>query len=219
MSSNQPSPASYPSEAVRTAVSLVIFIHLFCVAIALTCSFSCSELGGKLVSLFFPYVRALHLDPNYLPVDRRIAALPPIAFHLTAGEGETRMHQWLLTSRSGDTWRFPDARWPWQHRGDRLARVAAYFSERLEADEVPAEIVKSLCNHVRSRLTDTELAGPIHVQCLRHQGSADARTFEVEGANVQVIYEADVWFSGSDESPTINVLKRVPRGQSAPPKE
>lgn len=217
MSTTKPASVQYPSETVRTVVSLLIFIHLFCMAIALSSCFSFSQLQGKLVELFFPYTRAIHGDPNYLPVDRRVAALPPVAFHLTDGEGETRMHQWLLTTPSGTTLRFPDQGWPRQHRADRLARLSAYFSERLESDEVPAEVVKAMCTHLLPQLTENDRNGAMHVRCIRHRGDEQPLSFDVDSVQVDVLYEADVWFDGPADAPTINVLKRVPRSQSAPP--
>lgn len=217
MSTNKLNSAQYPGETLRTFVSLLIFMHLFCVAMAMSSCFSFSQLQGKLVELFFPYTRAIHSEPNYLPVDRRVAALPPVPFHLTTGEGETRMHQWLLTTANGTTLRFPNQAWPRQHRADRLARLSAYFSERLESDEVPAEVVKAMCTYMLPQLTEDDRKGSIHVRCLRHRGEDEPLSFDVNNANVDVLYEADVWFDGPEDAPTINVLKRVPQTQSAPP--
>jgi len=82
-----------------TYVSLAIFVHLFCVFVVLSSNFSPSELQNRLVKVVSPYTKTLHLDPNFVP------------FHLMSSEGEQRLHQWLVTTSDGSTYRFPNSQY------------------------------------------------------------------------------------------------------------
>src|SRR5688572_11646112 len=53
--------------ALYSVISLVLFIHLFCVAVVLSSNFRRSTLQARLVSLFAPYTQLLHLDPDFTP--------------------------------------------------------------------------------------------------------------------------------------------------------
>src|SRR5207244_379167 len=56
---------------LRSVVSLLVCIHLFCVAIVLASNspgnYRRSPLQGRLVSIFAPYTRLLHFDPEFTP--------------------------------------------------------------------------------------------------------------------------------------------------------
>ena len=56
---------------LRSVVSLLVRIHLFCVAIVLASNspgnYRRSPLQGRLVSIFAPYTRLLHFDPEFTP--------------------------------------------------------------------------------------------------------------------------------------------------------
>src|SRR5947207_15031353 len=70
--SSKPAPANDNSQAVmRSVVSLLICVHLFCVAAVLASnspgSYRRSPLQGRLVSVFAPYTRLLHFDPEFTP--------------------------------------------------------------------------------------------------------------------------------------------------------
>src|SRR5438270_4455796 len=56
---------------LRSVVSLVLCIHLFCVAVVLAANspgnFRRSPLQGRLVSIFAAYTRLLHFDPEFTP--------------------------------------------------------------------------------------------------------------------------------------------------------
>ena len=55
------------SDASRSVISLVLFIHLFCVAVVLSSNFRRSPLQARLVSMFAPYTQLLHFDPDFTP--------------------------------------------------------------------------------------------------------------------------------------------------------
>src|SRR5438094_9442733 len=56
---------------LRSVLSLLICIHLFCVAVVLASNspgnFRRSPLQGRLVSIFAAYTRLLHFDPEFTP--------------------------------------------------------------------------------------------------------------------------------------------------------
>ena len=64
---SKPAGSSYSNQGLlRSVVSLLICIHLFCVAVVLAANspgnFRRSPLQGRLVSVFAPYTRLLHFD-------------------------------------------------------------------------------------------------------------------------------------------------------------
>src|SRR5438876_11324134 len=52
---------------LRSIVSLVLCIHLFCIAVVLASNFRRSPLQARLVSIFAPYTKLLHFDPEFTP--------------------------------------------------------------------------------------------------------------------------------------------------------
>src|SRR5262245_35899389 len=52
---------------LRSIVSLVLCIHLFCVAVVLASNFRRSRLQGRLVDIFAFYTKSLHFDPEFTP--------------------------------------------------------------------------------------------------------------------------------------------------------
>ena len=100
-----------------------------------------------------------------------------------------------------------------------LGQVAA-FHARLDIDEVPAEIVRSLARNFFTRVEQDAANQPIYVRCVQHVGESDPLTFDPSDndAEVNILYEADVLLDASNNGPpTVNVLKRTPISQSAPP--
>src|SRR5436309_8197918 len=52
---------------LRSIVSLILCIHLFCIAVVLASNFRRSPLQARLVSIFAPYTKLLHFDPEFTP--------------------------------------------------------------------------------------------------------------------------------------------------------
>ena len=195
-----------PSELLRTGVSLVIVIHLFCVLVVLSSNFSPSSLQERLVSILALYTKTLHLDPNFVP------------YHLTEGEGESRLHQWLVRAPDGKTYRFPDREWRGgfpHERMDMLARVAAFYAEA-EMDEVPAEFARGIAGFVISQSqADGHHGGQALVRCVQYVGDGTpAERDALDDTGVNVVYEATVWH---DSDGRLSVLKRSPEAEVAPP--
>src|SRR6185295_7157055 len=65
--SSQTSKSSDDGAIARSIISLLICIHLFCVAVVLGSNFRRSPLQARLVSIFAPYTKLLHFDPEFTP--------------------------------------------------------------------------------------------------------------------------------------------------------
>lgn len=93
-----------PSELVRSVVSLMLFMHLFCVFVALTANYAASDLQSRILSVLRFYTQTLNFDLNQTPyqlthaepidVDHRIEVLPaemdendPLAWFELSAEG------------------------------------------------------------------------------------------------------------------------------------
>ena len=195
-------PSVQPSEGVRTVASLMLFIHLFCVAVVLSSNFIPSPLQQKLVAVVSPYTKSLHLDPNFVP------------FQLTSGdEGFGQLHQWQVIENGKIIHQFPHL----QHkagfqrlRHDMYARVGGYYGidDALD-DEVPAAMANALAKYV---FTNRQGDGNrLLLRCVRYVEDPDSVS---DKDNVTNMYEADVWLTKSGQ---VNLLKRTEARRSAPP--
>jgi hypothetical protein len=112
-------------------LSLLLFFHLFCVAVALSGNHFPSALQIRLIDLFAPYLRSLNFDLNYTPYhltlgtiddqDHRIEVLP-------AGGDEQSAEAWLGVpdkARRGERYR----------RYQRLAAAMGFFGERQQNNQ------------------------------------------------------------------------------------
>ena len=195
-----------PNENQRTIVSLLLFMHLFCVITVLSSNYLPSPLQQRLVAIVAPYTKSLHLDPNFVP------------FQITSGEdGLGRLHQWQVIKDGRIIARFPDRQWKlaFQHqRQDMFARVGGYYAadESLD-DEVSATMARDLARHVLNQSSDNSR---LRVRCVRYLEDANPSDATIDGADPFVIYEADVWQS---DSGTMNVLKQTEQRRAAIPVE
>jgi hypothetical protein len=100
LATNEPPGPLSPS--IRSLISLLLLLHLFVVAIALSSNFAPSQLQARLLSFFSPYAQRLNLDLNFTPyqlthaslddVDQRIEVLPVEA-------ASDSKDQWVTTRR------------------------------------------------------------------------------------------------------------------------
>src|SRR5437868_6486591 len=68
MAISKPASSNDDSQAMlRSVVSLLVCIHLFCVAVVLASNFRRSPLQARLVSIFAAYTKLLHFDPEFTP--------------------------------------------------------------------------------------------------------------------------------------------------------
>lgn len=54
-----------PGDVTRNVVSLLLFIHLFCVAVALWGNFQRSAIESRLLEVLAPYLRPFNFDPDF----------------------------------------------------------------------------------------------------------------------------------------------------------
>ena len=142
--STSQSPAEMPSQGIRTTISFLLFVHFFCVTIALTGAFAASPLQARLARMMRPYTQFLAFDlnkstffapfsaPYYLTHGREFDVDHLIEVELVAADGaETRVL------------RLPEDEYPGGLAHDRRQTLAKLM--RLMApDEVDSEEVLSL---------------------------------------------------------------------------
>lgn len=151
----QPGPASI---AVRSTVNLLLFLHLFVVAVALSGNFAPSGLQRRLLEVFAPYTRTLNFDLNYTPyyltrgteadVDHRIEILP-------RGASEARAEDWLS---------LPDVGLRGGERYQRYQRLAATFAFLAADDTVAGQLAQAIGTHFSRR----ERTVPAQIRCRSH---------------------------------------------------
>ncbi len=148
------------NEAVRSVLSLLLVIHLFCIFMAVGTVLPTAPLHRRLVYILAPYVQLLNFDvdstPYYLThntnldVDHRIELLP-------RGADRSVADNWAVLPdvgfRGGERYR----------RFQRLAHVMAYFTQT-DQEAIPAIIAKAV---VQSYLSHTG-AAPAYVRCRGH---------------------------------------------------
>jgi hypothetical protein len=54
-------------DVLRSVLSILIFVHLFCVAVVLSSNLRRSALQNRLVSIFAVYTQLLDFDPDFTP--------------------------------------------------------------------------------------------------------------------------------------------------------
>ena len=206
---------------LRSVLSLVICIHLFCVAVVLAANFRRSPLQGKLVSIFSGYTKLLHLDPEFTP------------YYYTLGRTSDD-DTWLVIDlypsadlpvaqqQSAKTVRLPEGGSNWfddRKRAFQLAKLLATNAEPgNENDDFTGEIARSVGGWAM-RTTDNHRAV---VRCVRRMSQPLDLAMLNPGfppdrpsdqAYDSTVYEADVW---TDEDGQVQLLKRASRMEVAP---
>ena len=198
-----------PNESTRTYVSLLLFMHLFCVAIVLSGNHFPSRLQAKLAKTLSIYTKTLHLDPGFA------------SFELTDGErGLMQLHQWQIVElgdseqTDGDVvLQIPhskNAAWInggfQKTRGEMYTRLAAFYASTENTDdEVCAAMARDLAaHHFASDHTATETAEPgtkrLLIRC-------------VSLLDDEAIYEVDAW---QTKAGNLQILKRMEARRTAP---
>lgn len=221
MPASQPEQPAGVSDTLRSIISLVLFIHLFCLAVVLGSNFRRSELQARLVSVFAPYTQLLHFDPNFTP------------YYFTLGRSSDD-DTWLAIDLYADanlpvsdqplvqTVKLHEGASPWlgnRRRSFQLAQMlAASADSESENDDITSEIAKP----VGVWLIRATKNGRAVVRCMRRMSQpydlatltpgfpADQPTGAAYDAT---LYEADVWI---DEDGNPQVQKRVSRAEAAP---
>ena len=197
-------------ETTRTIISLLLFMHCFCVVTVLSGGFVRSPLEQRMVRVLAPYTQSFNLDPSA----RR--------FDLTQGTEEYDDHviEVSLPQRpDAPLVRLPDVGWsgsPGYQRCQRLASALAFAAHR-EDDGVGGAYARAIGARVMVEYDVSRVVvrcRPIRAQAmdgLRDETASRAGAGP-DSANSPV-YEADVWTA---EDGTIQVLKRVAPREVAP---
>lgn len=161
---SKPSPPIAWSPETRTWVSLLLFVHLFALAVAVTSYTRPSNLQRRLHEVFQPYLRNLHLTalPNSYPYAR---------FHL-GHAGETDVDFRVEVTPRGTTdpataFELPDA--PLQplvrlRRYQALANAAGTLGSGELGDAVPSILPKTIAAYALRQLGAQ--GGEISIQAL-----------------------------------------------------
>jgi hypothetical protein len=220
-SESKAAPSDGSPDVLRSILSILIFAHLFCVAVVLSSNLRRSALQSRLVKIFAGYTQLLDFDPDFTPYyytfgrdidgDARLvidlyadADLPvtaqPLVKTVTLPEGGSN---WL-----GD-----------RRRYFSLARIMALNSQpENENDELTSEIAKAVGGRVmrennakRSVVRCIQrLTQPLDLSLLNPGFPPDNPT---DARYDQMPYEADVWI---DEDNLVQVIKRASRAEVAP---
>jgi hypothetical protein len=206
---------------LRSVISLVLFIHLFCVAVVLSSNFRRSRLQARLVSLFAPYTQLLCFDPDFTP------------YYFTLGRSSDD-DTWLAIDLYADATqpvsgqpiaksvRLHDGTSVWlgnRRRAMQLAQmVAAHADPETENDDLTSAIARPVgawfirATHNGRAVVRCvrRLSQPYNLSTLNAGFPADQPTAAAYDA---ILYEADVWI---DEDGEAQVQKRVSRAEAAP---
>jgi hypothetical protein len=216
-------------DLLRSVLSVLIFIHLFCVAVVLSSNLRRSALQNRLVGLFAVYTQLLDFDPDFTPYyytfGRDIDGDARLVVDLYADADVGADKQPLLKTVT-----LPDGGTNWL--GDRrryfaLGRIVALNAQpENENDDLTGEIAKAIgarvmLEHGAQRCVVRcvqRLTQPLDLDFLNPGFPRDNPT---DPRYELMPYEADVWIDKGDnlESPLddkVLMIKRASRAEVAP---
>ncbi len=219
-SSASPSKSAPAASTLQSLVSLVLVLHLFCVAVVLASNFRRSLLQSELVRIFACYTRSLNFDPQFTPyyhtLGRAIDDDAIIVLDLYAKGDEPAASQPLVK-----TVRLPAGGSNWltsRKRYFQLAKLLALYADpESENDDMTSEIARSVGSRIM-RETGTSRA---ILRSIRRESQPPPTVPLVAGypenapadpAYDRVVYEADVWLD--EDGP--QVQKRASAAEVAP---
>lgn len=198
------------NETARAIISLLLFIHCFCITVVLSANFIASPVQQRLISAFAPYVRSLNFDPQFT------------RFHLTHAEPE-HDDQFIevVLAESPETLvaRFPKVGWSLSDRYRRYHTLASAlaFNANREFDSVSGEFARAIGAHV---MQENDLKKVV-VRCRWHRAQpldpvgqgAQNPSDPNDEAYYDTVYEADVWIA---DDGSVQVLKKSSQREVAP---
>jgi hypothetical protein len=221
MASVNTEPATGESSPVRSLISLLLFIHLFCVGVVLSSNFRRSRLQNDLVGLFAVYTQLLNFDPDYTPyyytLGRQLDDDTWFTIDLYADAEQQVSAQPLLKTVT-----LPEGGTNWLGDRRKYFRLAEILAANADPDTENDDITGEIARSVGARIMREENARRAVVQCIRRSSQpldltalnpgfpADRPT---DPAYNTTVYQADVWF---DEDNQVQVLKRASRAEVAP---
>jgi hypothetical protein len=216
------SAPSGPSDLVRSLLSLLLFIHFFCVFTVLASTYLRSPLQARLVSIFGIYTELLAFDPGrftpFFYTHGRLRDEDAVFSLDLYPDGDVPVAQrplikTVVLPEGGSNWL--DER----RRTIRLARQLAYFADpEVDRDDLAAEIARGVGGRVM-REHDARaavlhctrrLSQPLDLSTLLRDFPADN---PAAPAYDEVVYEADVYF---DEDNEVQALRRQAAAEVAP---
>jgi hypothetical protein len=209
------------TNTLRSVISLVLFIHLFCVAVVLSSNFRRSRLQARLVSLFAPYTQLLHLDPDFTPYYFTLGRASDddtwLAIDLYADANQPVNAQPLVKSV-----KLHDSTSVWLGNRRRCLQLAQMLAASADPENENDDITSEIAKPVGTWLIRQTNNGRAVVRCVRRMSQPyDLSTLNTgfpadrptDTAYDQALYEADVWI---DEDGIPQVQKRVSRAEAAP---
>ncbi len=202
--SSDPSPPlaeGAPDANVRSIVSLLLFVHVFCLFVALTGNYYISPLQIRLLNTLAPYIQLFKIKPT-------------APYHLTDGSELSDDHfleiEVTAGAQQGEIIRIPDSAVkgnPAKRRFQLLAKTMAATSY-LGAEQNTAAFAKAIGAHV----LDTGSNEEVIVRCRRYQpqprqmdpNAAATPADPTADAYLTTPYEARVW---RDRSGQVQLLK------------
>ena len=210
-----PTQPPLPSSEVRGWVSLVLFIHLFAVAIALTAYAAPSTLQERLRTLLAPYLATLNFDlnPNAYPIG------PVLSDPRTADRRRRRASistpSCPMASERSITIPEPGL-WPPERRRHYQA-LANAASTLVESDEYQAVLPRAIAGAVLRSWGAT--SGSVRIERhlplqMEEVASSDrSRSDPFSPRHYSTVYEAHVLVSPSGQ---VDLVKKVAAGEVAP---
>jgi hypothetical protein len=208
-------------DLLRSVLSVLIFVHLFCVAVVLSSNLGRSELQNRLVGIFAIYTQLLNFDPDFTPYyytfGRDVDNDARLVVDLYADADLPVTAQPLVKSVT-----LPDGGTNWL--GDRrryfaLGRNVAFNAQpEQENDDRTGEIARA----VGARVMRENGAKRAVVRCIQRLSQpldlADLnpgfpRDNPLAPEYELMPYEADVWI---DEDNQVQLIKRASRAEVAP---
>jgi hypothetical protein len=219
---NSTEPSTEPgSHPIYGVLSLLIFIHLFCIFISLTSNVSASLLQAQLLRVLHPYVQLMNFDLNFKPyhlthatgmdVDHRIEVLPE-------GLDAEQQENWILLPQPG----FPGSEA--YQRQQRLARLLTFFAEQ-ENDNFSAIVAEDIGRHFLAQgIRARQIRARRHLlqtwDAAAGRGSAAERNPD-DPTYFQTSYAANVLIDSADNVAVTKISERrevaQPTGPSTEP--
>jgi len=207
---------------LRSIVSLLLFIHLFCVAVVLASNFRRSALQNELVTrIFAPYTQFFDFDPNLTPyyytLGRESDDDATITVDLYADADKPVAAQSQISSI-----KLPDGGSNWLGDRKRYFRLAHLMAFRADQETENEDTTSEIARSVAARLMREGQARRAVVRCTRRSSQPlDLTTLRpgyppdrpTDPAYDATVYEADVWI---DEDNQVQALKRSSRAEVAP---
>jgi hypothetical protein len=196
-----------PAEAAwwRTIASLLIFIHLFFVFLALSSNLARSGLSRTLLSRFAFYTRLFNFDLDFTP------------YHLTHGTDEDVDHRVEVLLTDASSWETLPSGMRGHDGYKRVQRFAANWAYHALNDGQPALFAQAVAN----RFSQQQTIAPKQVRCRKHfqQGPDDlvgtpAQRDPDDSSRFSVPYAATSIIRGTG---AVEVIRVEEAGQVAAP--